>query len=253
MNFTILHLDAIDSTNSEALRRARAGVDEGLCVIAREQIAGRGRRDRTWTSPKDVGLYLSVVLRPKLEPEILPLITFAAAIAVYDTLLELGLRPDIKWPNDIQVAEKKICGILAETAETDKSVAVVVGIGINMLLGSVPPEFGETATSIESELGKTVTFSELERPLLDHFNVRFTRLCAAGGADAITREWSLRSSYFRDKPVRVTLSHGSVTGLTDGLESNGALRVRSADGSVTIVQAGDVEKLRTEKVSRTGP
>src|SRR5690349_6586261 len=99
MNFTILRFNSVDSTNLEALRQARLGVDEGTCIIARQQTAGRGRRGRIWVSPMDAGFYCSIILRPHLEADRLPLITLAIAVAVYDTLVELGLRPDIKWPN----------------------------------------------------------------------------------------------------------------------------------------------------------
>ena len=115
---TILRFDSLPSTNTEAARQAALGAPEGLCVLAREQTAGRGRRERNWVSPKDVGLYLSVVLRPSLEARAWPLITLAAALAVRDALEEAcGLEADIKWPNDLLAGGRKLCGILAETAE----------------------------------------------------------------------------------------------------------------------------------------
>ena len=129
MNFTILRFDTIDSTNTEAANQARRGADEGLCVIARQQTAGRGRQGRAWVSAKDSGLYFSVVLRPLVEAKLLPLITLMTGVAVHDTLKEFGVDPDIKWVNDVLAGEKKICGILAETVETSTGLAVVVGIG----------------------------------------------------------------------------------------------------------------------------
>ena len=115
MNFTILRFETLESTNTEAANQARQGADEGLCIIARQQTAGRGRHGRTWVSEKDSGLYFSIVLRPAIETRFLPLITLMTGVAVYDTLKELGLKPDIKWVNDVLIGEKKICGILAET------------------------------------------------------------------------------------------------------------------------------------------
>src|ERR1700730_3076386 len=98
---TILRLDSIDSTNLEAMRQARAGAAEGLCIVAREQTQGRGRLDRSWQSPKDAGLYFSIVLRPALEMKAWPLLTLMAALAVSDALLKACvLRVDTKWPND---------------------------------------------------------------------------------------------------------------------------------------------------------
>jgi len=246
MNFTILRFDTIDSTNNEALNQARLGASEGLCVVAKQQTAGRGRHGRTWVSPQDAGLYLSVVLRPKLEPKLLPMITLAAAVAVFDTLFDIGLTPDIKWPNDLLVNEKKICGILAETTETDEGLAVVVGIGVNLTVESLPPDVASRATSIKNELGRTVTFSDLEEPLLRFFDHWYSELNEPNGPAAILEAWSARSTYFSGKTVRVILEGHSITGITDGLEDNGALRVKQNDGTFTVIQAGDVESLREQ-------
>ena len=139
MNITVLTYDTIDSTNTEALKQARLGAEEGLCVVARQQTAGRGRHGRTWVSPEDAGLYFSIVLRPKLDAKDLSLITLTAGVAVHDTLAETGLKPDIKWVNDLLVDEKKICGILAETTDTQSGLAVIVGIGINLRSTNFPP------------------------------------------------------------------------------------------------------------------
>ncbi|HEX7956608.1 MAG TPA: biotin--[acetyl-CoA-carboxylase] ligase, partial [Pyrinomonadaceae bacterium] len=99
---TVMRFDSLPSTNTEAARQAARGAPEGLCVVAREQTAGRGRRERTWVSPLDAGLYLSVVLRPQLEPRDWPLVTLAAALAARDALAETcRLEADIKWPNDL--------------------------------------------------------------------------------------------------------------------------------------------------------
>ena len=148
MNITVLTFDTIDSTNTEALKHARQGADEGLCIVARQQTAGRGRHGRKWVSEKGAGLYFSVVLRPKVETRFLPLITLMAGIAVHQTLRELGLEPDIKWVNDILADEKKIAGILAETTDSTLGRSVVVGIGINIRSANLTPELRETATSI---------------------------------------------------------------------------------------------------------
>src|SRR4051812_28356223 len=125
MNFSIVRFDTLDSTNREAADQARRGADEGLCVVARQQTAGRGRHGRVWISEAESGLYLSVVLRPKVEARLMTLITLMAGVAVYDALEGLSIEPDIKWPNDVLVADRKISGILAETIDTPHGVAVV--------------------------------------------------------------------------------------------------------------------------------
>ena len=246
MNFTILRFDSIDSTNTEALRQARHGADEGLCVVARQQTAGRGRLGRVWISPEGAGLYFSVVLRPKIEMQYLPLITLMSGVAVYDVLAEFGLQPDIKWVNDVLVNDKKICGILAETTDSDKGLAVVVGMGINLKSSNFPPEIADTATSLEQELNRNVTFSGLEASLVRFLGYWYEMLSGEDGPKEILRAWQRRSTYFSGKSVRVTMDSKILTGITDGLEPNGALRLRLPDQTITIIQAGDVERLRAE-------
>lgn len=246
MNFTIIRFDSIASTNIEALKHARLKADEGLCVIARQQNAGRGRHGRSWISPKDAGLYLSVVLRPKIEIKFLTLITLAAAVAVYDTLEKFGLKPDIKWPNDVLINEKKVCGILAEMVETELGLAVVVGIGINIPDKSFPPELADTATSVAAELRRQVSIFAIEELLLPNIDQWYFRLQEPSGHSSIIDAWAARSTFFRGKEVRVTVNDDSIVGITDGLEPNGALRVKQVDGNVILIQAGDVERLRAE-------
>lgn len=242
MNFTVLTYDSIDSTNTEALQQARQGADEGLCILARQQTAGRGRHGRTWVSEKDAGLYFSIVLRPKIETKYLPLITLMTGVAVHDTLAELGIKSDIKWVNDILVNEKKICGILAETTDTKNGPAVVVGIGINLRSSNFPPEIADLATSIEDHAPSTrIRVETLTKYLLFHYDV----LQSENGLTEIIDEWRRRSSYFSGKRVSVKLENDTISGVTDGLESNGALRVRKENAEVAIIQAGDVELLRS--------
>lgn len=246
MNFTILRFETIDSTNTEAARQARLGADEGLCVLARQQTAGRGRHGRTWTSEKDSGLYFSVVLRPTIELKFLTLITLMTGIAVSDTLSDIGLKPDIKWVNDVLIGDQKICGILAETVDTNRGLAVVVGIGINLTSSNFPDELAGVATSIKEENGKQIDADELAEGLTKFFGYFYDILNGDNGPGVILREWQHRSSYFSGKPVRVVLENDSISGVTDGLESNGALRIKKNDGNTVIVQAGDVERLRVE-------
>jgi len=257
VNINLLTFDTIDSTNTEALKQARLGAEEGLCIVARQQTAGRGRHGRIWVSEPDAGLYFSIVLRPKIETQYLPLITLMTGVAVHDTLGELGIDADIKWVNDLHVDGKKICGILAETTETSKGIAVIVGIGINIKSSNFPPEIAGTATSIQNETnsppyeggaaasaGVVLPASSAES-LTKFLAYFYDILHGENGPAEIVDEWRKRSSYFSGKPVRVVLENETLEGVTDGLEPNGALRVKRNDGSlVVVVQAGDVEQLR---------
>jgi BirA family biotin operon repressor/biotin-[acetyl-CoA-carboxylase] ligase len=244
MEFNILTFDILDSTNSEALRQARKGAREGLCIVARQQTGGRGRYGRTWVSERDAGVYFSVVLKPRLEAEYLPLITLMAGIAVHDTLREIGLEPDIKWVNDVLVNEKKISGILAETTETPNGLAVIVGIGINLTSKNFPPDLVATATCVEDCVPAAVTADKLIAILTRHLSHFYGLLVSKDGTGEILGHWRRRSSYFDGKIVRVILENETVTGTTDGLESNGALRVKRSDGTVAVIQAGVVELVR---------
>jgi BirA family biotin operon repressor/biotin-[acetyl-CoA-carboxylase] ligase len=242
---TILRFDSLPSTNTEAARQAARGVPEGLCVVAREQTAGRGRRERAWASPKDAGLYLSVVLRPRFDTRAWPLVTLAAALAVRDALAaSCGLEADIKWPNDLLACGRKLCGILAETAEGMRGRAVVLGVGVNLLEGSFPPELRDTATSVEGQTGRAPDAEQILAALLRSLADRYDTLHAPGGAEEILREWESRSSFARDARVRVALAEETFEGTTRGLEPDGALRVETDAGLIRIVRAGDVTALR---------
>lgn len=242
----ILRFDSLPSTNLEAARRAIEGATEGLCVVASEQTAGRGRLQRQWISPKGAGLYFSVVLRPRISQSSWPLITLAAAVAVHDALLEgCSLKTDIKWPNDILSNNRKLCGILAETVETTKGRALVLGIGINLTSSAFPPEVHEIATSVQLETGDVPDLEIILRHLMMALERRYEMLQSVGGGEEILREWSVRSSYANGKRVRVASGQEVFEGTTRGLETDGALRVGTDDGEVRIVRAGDVTELRT--------
>jgi BirA family biotin operon repressor/biotin-[acetyl-CoA-carboxylase] ligase len=245
MNFTILRFDAIESTNTEALNQAARGADEGLCIVARGQTAGRGRRGRLWTSPADAGLYFSIVLRPRIETRFFPLVTLTAAIAVHDALEKLyPIECDIKWVNDIHVRGKKICGILAEAAETKKGAAIVLGIGINLNSDNFPPEISEIATSVKAETGAAPDAEILLQNLTGILSQYYELLSGKSGAKKICAEWTRRSSYATGKSVKVTTENDIISGITRGIEADGALRVETETGEIRVVRAGDVENLR---------
>ena len=238
MIFNILHFDTLASTNTEAAEQARRGAAEGLCIVAGQQTAGRGRHGREWLSEKGSGVYMSIVLRPALAVQHLTLIQLMAAVAVYDVLLKGYLiEPDIKWPNDILVNDKKICGILSEAVETTNGLAVILGMGINLKGDRLP----DNATSIEQE----TTLPAVRDEIVDVVTNEIARLydILHTTPAAIVEEWKRRSSYYEGKAVEVRSGSEVFTGVTCGLEENGALRVMTG-GTVRIVQAGDVERLR---------
>lgn len=246
----ILHFDSLPSTNTEAVKRATEGAAEGLSVVAGEQTAGRGRLQRQWLSPKDAGLYFSIVLRPRLEHASWPLLMLMAAVAVHDALHEAcAFETDIKWPNDLLANEKKLCGILAETVETPLGRAVIVGIGINLTDRSFPAELESVATSVEASTHRPPDLEVVLEALVKSLGKHYAALHEPNGPDAILREWCARSSYAQAKRVRVGEADESFVGTTRGLERDGALRVETDAGEIRIVRAGDVTSVRASEGS----
>ena len=245
----VLRYDSLPSTNTEAARQAAAGAAEGLCVVAREQTAGRGRRQRAWASPKDAGLYFSVVLRPRLDAAAWPLVTFAAALAARDAMHEsCALAADIKWPNDLlSTGGRKLCGILAEAVETAGQRACVVGIGINLNGRAYPPELRALATSVEEETGVTPDREALLAALVRALARRYEQLHGPTGVADTIGAWADASTYAAGRRVRVALGGETFQGTTRGVEPDGALRVETETGEVRIIHAGDVTSVRSDE------
>lgn len=245
----ILRYESVTSTNSEIARLAVEGAEEGLAIVADEQTAGRGRLQRAWSSPKGAGLYFSILLRPRIAMERWPLITFVAALATSDALLEGGeVQTDIKWPNDLLANERKICGILAEAIETPMGRAVVVGIGINLTNNAFPQELNGVATSMTHESGRQPERETILAALLSALARWYSLLHEPDGAEKITAAWASRSSYASEKLVRVTNGDEVLQGITRGIEKDGALRLETAEG-IQLIRAGDVTSVRPGRVN----
>ena len=243
----ILHYESVSSTNNEVAQLASRGAAEGTAIVADEQTAGRGRLQRTWASGKGAGLYFSILLRPKISQDRWPLITFMAALAVSDTLQEAcELETEIKWPNDLLAGERKICGILAEVVETELGRAVVLGIGINLTSEAYPKELAGRAVSVAELSLRPVEREQVLAALLRALTRRYVQLQEPGGASLIIEEWMGRSSYGEDKLVRVTNGDAILTGITRGLENDGALRLEIEGGEIKTIRAGDVVQVRGE-------
>ena len=245
MQIRVIRYDTIDSTNSEALRQARQGAAEGLCIVAEEQTAGRGRLGREWVSQKGDGLYFSIVLRPGIDESLITLLTLMSAVSVHDALLRSAVNADIKWVNDLLVGERKICGILAEATETPGGMAVVVGIGINLRSRNLPVDVAAIATSIEEETGLSPNVERLIEDLCDALTAKYELLGTSDGPQTIRRLWSERSSYADGKKVTVNMGDRSLEGITRGIEDDGGLKVETENGTIVTVRAGDVTRLRS--------
>lgn len=237
---TILFFDSLGSTNDTARDLAESGAEEGLAVVAREQTAGKGRQGRSWASPSGQGLYLSIVLRPDIKAVEAPVIGLGAALAVAETLEgDFGLEVDIKWPNDVLVRGRKICGILVESAsEAERLLYAVLGIGINVAQQSFEAELAPSATSIRIESQRAVGTDEVLRPLLERVDARYRQTLAAPAT--MLREWEARSTFASGCDVQVTSHNGSLRGVTRGVTSAGGLILQLADGSRREIFSGEV-------------
>jgi len=236
----ILRFDSLPSTNDLAGELAEQGAAEGVAILAREQTRGRGRQGRAWVSPPGDGLYLSVILRPPVEPAKATIITLAAAIAVAETLsVDYGVAVDIKWPNDIHAGGRKICGILIESAiEKSKVDYAILGIGVNLGQHRFPGELQEIATSLVIESNRRVTPDEFAVPLLKRLE-EWYRIALRQPAQIITR-WQALSSYADGCAVLVESSDKTIEGITRGLAPSGALIVETANGERCEIVAGEV-------------
>lgn len=245
----VLRYESLPSTNSEVARLALDGVEEGLAVVADEQTAGRGRLQRAWSSPKGAGLYFSILLRPRIATARWPLITFVAALAAGDALLDGGgVQTDIKWPNDLLVNERKICGVLAEATETPAGRAVVVGIGINLTNNAFPGDLIHVATSVADESGRQPEREAILAALLSGIARWYSLLHEPDGVDKVVAAWTSRSSYASDKMVRVTNGDEVLQGITRGVDNDGALRLETREG-IQLIRAGDVTSVRPATTS----
>ena len=241
----ILRFESLPSTNTELARMASEGAAEGLAIVADEQTAGRGRLQRTWSSPKGAGLYFSILLRPAIAPSDWPLITFMAALAVGDALDEAaGVSTDIKWPNDLLSGDRKICGILAEAIETPAGRAVVLGIGINLTPEAFPEELKTVATSVSEATGRQPERETILAALIRALSRWYSLLHERGGGEKILAAWSSRSSYATGRLVQVSNGDEVWQGTTCGVEHDGALRLNTSSGEMKLVRAGDVYRLR---------
>jgi BirA family biotin operon repressor/biotin-[acetyl-CoA-carboxylase] ligase len=244
----VQRLGSVDSTQTAAARAAAAGAPHGAVFVAEAQTAGRGRHGHAWASPPGANIYLSLVLRPPgTVAGLLPL-TLAAALAVADAVTEAtGLRPDIRWPNDLLLEGKKCAGILIETGSDMAGAigagAAVLGLGVNVNQAAFPPDLAPIATSLRLALGRECDREALLAAILRQLYRRYHQW-AAGGVPALLAAFEAASSYARGRRVCVggsqTGGPEAFTGVTAGLDANGLLRVARDGGGIEVVASGDV-------------
>lgn len=240
------HFETIDSTNKKAKELATEGVSHGTLITADVQEAGVGRRGRRWSSEKDAGIYMSMVLRPEVEPDEASMLTLVAALAVERAIEKLYqeqggclILPKIKWPNDIVVNKKKICGILTEMSLKGTGIDyVIVGIGINVNNKAFPEDICQIASSLSKESGRDMDREILITEVWKQFAVYYEQFLKERDLSLLKEEYE-KALVNKDEKVKVLDPLGEYTGIAKGITNIGELIVDTEAGT-KLVSGGEV-------------
>lgn len=238
---TTVYYDEIDSTNNAIKRLAEDNGKEGLLAVAEIQTAGKGRRGRNWVSPKGIGVWMSFLLRPQILPSNASMLTLVSAMAVRKAVEKVsGLNTAIKWPNDIVISGKKICGILTEmSAELDWINYVVVGIGINVNTTEFPDEISNVATSIFLECNEKISRSQLIAEFGSAFEEYYDKFLKTQDLSLLIDEYNANLANM-DNKVKILEPSGEYEGISKGINEFGELIVIDNEGNEKIVRSGEV-------------
>lgn len=233
----IVCLEEVDSTNRYARKLAREGAAHGTLVLSDMQTAGRGRRGRGWISPAGENIYMSLLLRPNVPPAQVAKLSLLTALATADAIERAsGLDARIKWPNDIVIAGRKVCGMLLEMDATPEKVeSVVAGVGINVHQMQFDSEIARSAASLDLLAGRRISRKAVVRAFLQEFERAW-----ALSDEEMMRAYRMRSATLGQR-VQVIGLDGTYTGVAEAVTDSGSLRVRAdEDGEVREVLAADV-------------
>lgn len=237
---TCLCFDTLDSTNDYAKALAKRECVHGALILADTQTSGKGRRGRIWQSPKGSTISMSLCLEPEFPTERVAGLTLVMALAVAEAIKEVaGLGPQIKWPNDIVVNGKKICGILTEMCFVENHYAVVIGVGINVNTDSFPEEIREIAGSLKTESGRTISRKTLIAAVLRYFEEFYEQYEQTMDLSLLKEAYeSMLANQGRE--VKVLDPQGPYNGVAKGITSSGNLVVVCEDGNEREVYSGEV-------------
>lgn len=240
-NKKIIYYEQIDSTNTKASELAVAGAEHGTIIVANKQTAGKGRSGRLWESPAENNIYMSILLRPDFDTARAPMITLVMAYSVAKVLHARGfVDAQIKWPNDLVLSGKKVCGILTEMHLQGTAIDhVVVGVGVNVNTRQFPEELVDKATSLTLECGKHMEKESLIGDIVDKFMEEYERFAENGDLAFLQKEYN-SMLINQGKEVRVLEPENEYTAYALGINQTGELVVRLADGTVRNVFAGEV-------------
>lgn len=244
---TVHHYEQLESTNAKAFELAQEGGSHGEVIVTEHQTAGKGRRGRAWVSPAGKSLALSLILRPEIAPSRAPEVTLVAAVALAETLRDSGVQADIKWPNDVQIAGKKVAGILTElSADVERVHFVILGIGVNLNaeLTDFPPEVAQLATSVNLTRRSPVHRALFTAALLAKLE-QWLDTWTDDGFEPVRAAWKTLASTLGQE-VLVRADQRELRGIAEDIDPSGALLLRVGD-TLERVLSGDVEQVRSRK------
>lgn len=242
VKYVVYYFDVVTSTQDVAREMAERGAPEGTVVLAEEMVAGKGRLGRKWYAGKG-GLWMTIVLRPSMPPRKAQLLSMVSSVAVVEAVGKaLGIKLSIKWPNDVLFEKRKVSGVLVETSISGGRVDYsLVGIGVNVN-NEIPPELKQTAVSLKELVGALVPRVPLLHSLLESFDSLYHGL-GRGDASMVINRWKACSATI-GRRVRVVCWDGVLEGLAIDVAEDGSLLLKVDDGSILVVNAGEVVHLR---------
>jgi BirA family biotin operon repressor/biotin-[acetyl-CoA-carboxylase] ligase len=250
----VYYFSEIDSTNDEAFELAAAGSPEGTVVIADSQTKGKGRLQRVWHSPSGSNIYTSIILRPNLEPDSAPQISILAGVAIAEIMDNFCAgMVNLKWPNDVLLKRKKVCGILAQMKTSASRVDfVILGIGINVNIdyNQLPGDIKNTATSLAIETGHKISRQELIIGLYENLAKWYKKLME-GGFSAVKEKW-LSMAPMIGKRVQIMSGNEMISGKALGIDEQGSLLLLTAEDRRIKISAGDATILKETKNNVAG-
>lgn len=237
---TVHFAEEVDSTNEWAKKLGKDGAVHGTLAVTEYQSAGKGRLGRRWTAPVGSSVMMTILLRPDIDPQYAPMLTVVMGLSVAQAVQKMGVDTSIKWPNDVVVSKKKICGILTEMSmEEGKIRYVVIGVGINVNLDALPEELADKATSLYLETGKRYDRNEIVAYVMECFEENYERFVQSGDLALLQEDYN-RMLANLGQPVRVLDPFAPFEGTALGIDKKGELVVEKTDGTVVCVSAGEV-------------
>lgn len=238
----IIHFHTINSTNTKAKELASLGEENGTIILSEEQTLGKGRLGRQWCSPKGKGIWLSLILKPDLDPINASKITQIGAAALCKSFIEIGIPSFIKWPNDIVINNRKVCGILTEmNGELNRINYIILGIGINVNIDmdDLPEELKDTASSLKIESGKTIDRRKLVALILNNFEPLYNELLNQGHINS-SINICRKNSILLNKQIRIINKNSTKIAKALDLDNEGRLIVQLEDGTIDTIISGEV-------------